>query len=99
MPSEEPEEFKYVLGGCTIPEDMQDYRCINCSTDYYEGNDKFRIRSIFDDSGKVSFAKNARKAFPFYVKYIGNNVKSDFLQMPEFLVASKNSKVPRRVIS
>jgi len=54
MPSEAPDESKYVLGGCTISDDMPDYKCINCATDSYKGNDKFHNRFISDGSG-ISF--------------------------------------------
>ena len=54
MPSEEPDATKYVLGGCCISDDMPDYKCIKCATDFYKDNDKFHNRFISDGSG-ISF--------------------------------------------
>ncbi len=54
MPSEEPDATKYVLGGCCISDDMPDYKCIKCATDFYRDSDKFYNRFISDGSG-ISF--------------------------------------------
>ena len=51
MPDGEPDETKYVLGGCLISDDMPDYKCINCSTFFYRGNNNFHNRFIDDGSG------------------------------------------------
>ena len=60
MPSEEPDATKYVLGGCCISDDMPDYKCIKCATDFYKDNDKFHNRFISDGSG-ISFQCKACK--------------------------------------
>jgi hypothetical protein len=54
LPSEEPDGSKFVLGGCCLSDDMPDYRCINCATDFYKDSDKFHNRFISDGSG-ISF--------------------------------------------
>ena len=38
MPSEEPDPAEYLIGGCLVSEDMPDYRCITCSTNFYRGS-------------------------------------------------------------
>jgi len=48
---EQPDAEKYVLGGCCISEDMPDYRCMKCFTDFYRDSDKFHNRFISDGSG------------------------------------------------
>ena len=49
MSSEEPDASKYVLGGCSISDEMPDYRCINCATDFYKDTAKFHSRFISDE--------------------------------------------------
>ncbi len=60
MPSGELDASKYVLGGCTISDDMPDYRCIDCATDFYKGGDEFHNKFISDGSG-ISFLCRACK--------------------------------------
>jgi hypothetical protein len=48
MPSAEPDPAKYVIGGCLIDDDMPDYKCIKCATDFYKGNGKSRNRFIME---------------------------------------------------
>lgn len=50
-----------VLACCTISDDIPDYRCINCSTDFYEGNDKFHNRFISDGSGVSFISKECKE--------------------------------------
>jgi hypothetical protein len=64
MPSEEPDPFKYVLGGCLGSDDMPDYRCINCATDFYKDSDKFHNRFISDDSGVNFKCKECNQWIP-----------------------------------
>ena len=42
MPSEEPDPAKYAIGGCLIEDDMPDYKCIKCSTDFSESSEVAR---------------------------------------------------------
>ncbi|GEM_PF-1451768 len=64
MPSQEPDASKYVLDGCTISDDMPDYRCINCATDFYKGNNKFHNRFISDGSGISFLCKGCKEWIP-----------------------------------
>jgi hypothetical protein len=54
MPSEEPDPKKYVVGGCLVFEDMPDYKCVACSTDFYKNSDRYHNRFISDGTG-ISF--------------------------------------------
>jgi hypothetical protein len=49
-PKEEPDASKYVIGGCCIYVEMPDYRCVNCSIDFFIDNDEFKNRIVLDDS-------------------------------------------------
>ena len=51
MLDEMPDPAKYVIGGCVVYEDMPDYKCIICSTDFYKNSDKYHNRFISDGSG------------------------------------------------
>ena len=51
LPSEKPDATKYVLGGCCISDDMPDYKCINCATDFYKDSNNYHNRFISDGSG------------------------------------------------
>jgi len=51
LPEAEPDESKYILGGCLISEDMPDYKCLNCSTAFYKDSDEYQNRFIDDGSG------------------------------------------------
>jgi len=51
MPSEEPDPTKFAIGGCLISEDMPDYKCKTCSTDFYKNSDEYHNRFISDGSG------------------------------------------------
>lgn len=51
MPSEEPDPAKYVIGGCLASEDMPDYKCLTCSTDFYKNSEEYHNRFISDGSG------------------------------------------------
>jgi hypothetical protein len=42
MPSEEPDPTKFVTGGCCFSDDMPDYKCISCQTDFYKGSAKYQ---------------------------------------------------------
>jgi hypothetical protein len=54
MPSEEPDTSKFILGGCCISDEMPDYRCLACGTDFFKKGDEFRNRFISDGTG-ISF--------------------------------------------
>ena len=64
MPSEEPDASKYVLGGCSISDEMPDYRCINCATDFYKDTAKFHSRFISDGSGISFQCKKCKEWIP-----------------------------------
>lgn len=42
MPENEPDESKYVIGGCCISENDPDYACINCDWQGLLGNEHAR---------------------------------------------------------
>ena len=42
MPSEEPDPTKFVTGGCCFSDDMPDYKCITCQTDFYKGSGRYQ---------------------------------------------------------
>jgi hypothetical protein len=48
MPSEEPDPAKYLVGGCCPPDEMPDYRCIKCSTEFDKKSNESRNRFITD---------------------------------------------------
>ena len=48
MPSEEPDPAKYVIGGCLFDDDMPDYKCIKCATDFYKKGSQSRNRFVMD---------------------------------------------------
>jgi hypothetical protein len=58
MPDGEPDESKYLLGGCLVSDDMPDYKCINCNTSFYKGSDRLRNRFIDDGSGITIISKS-----------------------------------------
>jgi hypothetical protein len=65
LPMDQPDAGKYVLGGCCISEDMPDYKCINCFTDFYKDSDEFHNRFIADSSAGISFqCKECEEWFP-----------------------------------
>jgi hypothetical protein len=64
MPSEEPDPGKYVLGGCCFSEDMPDYRCTKCATDFYKDGDKYHNRFISDGTGISWQCKECNEWFP-----------------------------------
>ena len=64
MPSEEPDPAKYVAGGCFISEDMPDYKCIKCSTDFYKNSDNYHNRFISDGSGINFKCQDCGEWFP-----------------------------------
>ena len=68
MPSEEPDTSKYVSGGRCISDDMPDYRCINCATDFYKASDKFHNRLISDDSGISFQGKECKEWIPALIE-------------------------------
>jgi hypothetical protein len=53
LPIEEPDESKYIFGGCLVFEDMPDYKCLKCSTDFYQSRIKYHNRFIDDGSGII----------------------------------------------
>jgi hypothetical protein len=63
MPSEEPDATKYVLGGCCISDDMPDYKCIKCFTDFYKDSDKYHNKFISDGSGINIQCKDCKEWF------------------------------------
>jgi hypothetical protein len=58
LPEAEPDESKYILGGCLISEDMPDYNCLNCSTAFYKDSDEYHNRFIDDGSGIIIIKSN-----------------------------------------
>ena len=60
MPDGEPDESKYIVGGCVVSEDMPDYKCIKCSTFFYSEKSTFHNRFIGDGSGIVILNKDQR---------------------------------------
>jgi len=64
LPMEQPDTEKYVLGGCCISEDMPDYRCMKCFTDFYRDSDKYQNRFIADGSGISFQCKECNKWIP-----------------------------------
>ena len=64
MPSEEPDPKKFVIGGCLVFEDMPDYKCITCSTDFYKNSDKYHNRFISDGSGINFKCSECEEWFP-----------------------------------
>lgn len=64
MPNEEPDSFKYVLGGCTFSENAPNYRCIKCATDFYKATDQFHNRFISDGSGLSFLCKKCKEWIP-----------------------------------
>ena len=63
MPSEEPDTTQYVLGGCCISDDMPDYKCIYCATDFYKDSDKYHNKFISDGSGINIQCKDCKEWF------------------------------------
>jgi hypothetical protein len=64
MPSEEPDPTKFAIGGCLISEDMPDYKCITCSTDFYKNSEKYQNRFISDGSGINFLCPDCVEWFP-----------------------------------
>lgn len=54
MPSEEPDPAKYVIGGCCPSDEMPDYKCLKCSTDFYSDSKKNHHRFMSTDSSGLS---------------------------------------------
>ena len=42
LPSEEPDPSKFVIGGCCFSDDMPDYQCTTCQTDFYKGSRRYK---------------------------------------------------------
>jgi hypothetical protein len=61
LPESEPDESKYILGGCLIFENMPDYKCLKCSTDFYKDSDEYHNRFISDGSGIIIISKSTEK--------------------------------------
>ena len=64
MPDREPDPSKYIVGGCSISEDMPDYRCINCATDFYKSRDEYQNRFISNGSGINFQCKECNELIP-----------------------------------
>jgi DNA-directed RNA polymerase subunit RPC12/RpoP len=64
MPREEPNPMKFVSGGCLISDDMPDYKCITCSTDFYKNSGKYHNRFISDGSGINFKCPDCEEWFP-----------------------------------
>ena len=54
MPKEEPDESKYFIGGCLADDDFPDYKCLNCSTEFFQSKKERRIRFIWDSLDGIS---------------------------------------------
>jgi hypothetical protein len=50
MPSEEPDESRYFIGGCLIDDQMPDYKCLTCG---WEGFTRARSVTLSDDLSKL----------------------------------------------
>jgi len=64
MPSEEPDPKQFVIGGCVVYEDMPDYKCVTCSTDFYKNSDRYHNRFISDGSGIKFKCPDCEEWFP-----------------------------------
>jgi hypothetical protein len=64
MPSQEPNPAKYVLGGCLIFDDMPDFKCLKCSTDFYKNSKRYTNRFISDGSGTTFKCPDCQELFP-----------------------------------
>lgn len=64
MPSQEPDPKKYVVGGCVISDDMPDYRCLNCSTDFYKDGHIYQNRFVSDGTGINWKCKDCQEWIP-----------------------------------
>lgn len=64
MPSEEPDPSKYVVGGCLISDEMPDYRCLKCATDFYKNSNKYQNRFVSDGTGILFQCKECKEWFP-----------------------------------
>jgi len=54
MPAEEPDQSKYYLGGCLFSEDLPDYKCLKCSTEFFKNKNEWRNRFIWDSLEGIS---------------------------------------------
>ena len=64
MPDEMPDPEKHVVGGCLVSEDMPDYKCVTCSTDFYMNSDEYHNRFISDGSGINFKCPDCEEWFP-----------------------------------
>ena len=64
LPMEQPDPTKFVSGGCCFSEDMPDYKCVTCSTDFYKNSDKYQNRFISDGSGINFKCPDCEEWFP-----------------------------------
>jgi DNA-directed RNA polymerase subunit RPC12/RpoP len=61
---EQPDPAKFVCGGCCFSEEMPDYKCITCSTDFYKNSEKYHNRFISDGSGINFKCPDCEEWFP-----------------------------------
>ena len=65
MPTEAPDPAKFVIGGRVVFEDMPDYKCLTCSTDFYEKFAKYHNRFVSSDASGISFqCPNCKEWYP-----------------------------------
>jgi DNA-directed RNA polymerase subunit RPC12/RpoP len=64
LPIGEQDPKKYVIGGCLIFDDMPDYKCLSCSTDFYKNSEKHHNRFISDGSGINFKCADCEEWFP-----------------------------------
>ena len=64
LPMEEPDTAIYTIGGCVISDDMPDYRCIKCATDFYKDTDKYHNRFVSDGTGILFQCQECKVWFP-----------------------------------
>jgi len=64
LPMEQPDVDKYVAGGCCLSEDMPDFRCIKCGTDFYKDKDTYYNKFISDGSGINMKCNKCQEWFP-----------------------------------
>jgi hypothetical protein len=64
LPSEEPDPAFFAVGGCLIEDDMPDFKCIKCSTDFYKNSNEYHNRFISDGTGINLKYPNCEEWFP-----------------------------------
>ena len=76
FPMEQPDPAKYIIGGCCISENMPDFKCVICFTDFYKDKDAYHNRFIDDGSG-ITFECKACKMQVFALESITSHQCSE----------------------